>query len=54
VAIHRAVRLARENPNAKLLLASFSNPLASELAKKVLVLAPETGEVFPRITTASF
>ena len=54
VAIHRAVRLARENPNARVLLASFSEPLAAELAKKVLVLAPETGGVVPRITTASF
>jgi len=54
VAIHRAVWLARENPNARVLLASFSQPLAAELAKKVLVLAPETGGVVPRITTASF
>ena len=54
VAIHRAVRLARESPNAKVLLASFSDPLAAELAKKVLVLAPETGGVVRRITTASF
>jgi hypothetical protein len=54
VAIHRAVRLARENPNAKVLLATFSEPLAAELAKKVLVLAPETGGIVPRITTASF
>jgi hypothetical protein len=54
VAIHRAVRLARENPDAKILLASFSEPLAAELAKKVLVLAPETGGIVPRITTASF
>jgi hypothetical protein len=36
------------------LLASFSEPLAAELAKKVLVLAPETGAIVPRITTASF
>src|SRR5882757_65024 len=43
VAIHRAVRLARENPAAKILLASFSQPLADAMAKKVLVLAPETG-----------
>ncbi|MBB4363152.1 hypothetical protein GGD65_004189 [Bradyrhizobium sp. CIR18] len=54
VAIHRAVRLARENPSAKILLASFSQPLADALAKKLLVLAPETGGVVPRITTASF
>lgn len=54
VAIHRAVRLVRENPAAKILLASFSQPLADALAKKLLVLAPETGGVVPRITTASF
>ena len=54
VAIHRAVRLARDNADARVLLASFSEPLAAELAKKVLVLAPETGGVVPRITTASF
>jgi hypothetical protein len=54
VAIHRAVRLARENPKARVLLASFSEPLAAALAKKVLVLAPENGGVVPRITTASF
>ena len=54
VAIHRAVRFARENPNARILLASFSQPLADAMAKKLLVLAPETGGVVPRITTASF
>lgn len=54
VAIHRAVRLARKNPNARILLASFSQPLADAMAKKLLVLAPETGGIVPRITTASF
>ena len=54
VAIHRAVRLARENPEARILLASFSQPLADAMAKKLLVLAPETGSIVPRITTASF
>jgi superfamily I DNA/RNA helicase len=54
VAIHRAVSLARENPEARVLLASFSEPLAAELAKKVLVLAPDTGGIVPRIVTASF
>ena len=52
VAIHRAVRLARENPDARILLASFSQPLADAMAKKLLVLAPETGGIVPRITTA--
>ncbi|MFG1375322.1 UvrD-helicase domain-containing protein [Xanthobacter autotrophicus] len=54
VALHRAVRLARANPDARILLASFSQPLADALAKKLLVLAPETGGIVPRITTASF
>lgn len=54
VSIHRAVRLARENPSARILLASFSAPLADAMAKKLLVLAPETGGIVPRITTASF
>ncbi|MCF3948420.1 AAA family ATPase [Acidiphilium sp. AL] len=54
VAIHRAVKLARENASARILLASFSQPLADAMAKKLLVLAPETGGIVQRITTASF
>ena len=54
VAIHRAVRLAKANAGARVLLASFSNPLAAAMARKVLVLAPENGGVVPRITTLSF
>ena len=54
VAIHRAVRLARENPDARVLLATFSDPLAEALERKVTVLAPETGSIVPRIKTASF
>jgi hypothetical protein len=54
VAIHRAVRLARESPSARILMVSFSQPLADALAKKLLVLAPETGGIVPRITTTSF
>jgi hypothetical protein len=54
VALHRAVRLARETPSARILLASFSQPLADALSAKVLVLAPDTGSIVRRITTASF
>lgn len=54
VALHRAVRLARANPAARVLLASFSDPLADALAQKLRVLAPDTGGVVPRITTSSF
>jgi hypothetical protein len=54
VALHRAVRLAREAPSARILLASFSQPLADALTAKIAVLAPDTGTIVPRITTASF
>jgi superfamily I DNA/RNA helicase len=54
IAIHRAVRLARNDPAARVFLGTFSEPLAEALTKKLLVLAPETGGVVPRITTASF
>lgn len=54
VAIHRAVRLARASPDARILLTSFSEPLAQMLERKVTVLSPETGTVVPRIRTASF
>jgi superfamily I DNA/RNA helicase len=54
VALHRAVRLTRETPSARILLATFSQPLAYALTGKVTVLAPGTGTIVPRITTASF
>lgn len=54
VALHRAVRLAREDPNARILLGTFSDPLAEALRRKLAVLAPETGGLVPRITVASF
>lgn len=53
VAVHRAVRLAKSSPDARLLLATFSDPLAAALARKTRLLAgPETG-VIPRIRVAS-
>jgi superfamily I DNA/RNA helicase len=53
VALHRAVRLAKSSPDARVLLATFSDPLAASLATKVWLLAgPETG-VIPRIRVAS-
>jgi len=51
VALHRAVRLAREgDPSQRVLLTTFSRPLAVALERKLRVLAgPEMG-VIPRIT----
>ena len=54
VALHRAVRLARADPRARILLTTFSDPLADSLKKKLAVLAPETGGIVRRITVASF
>jgi hypothetical protein len=53
VALHRARRLA-QSPDARLLLATFSEPLAFALERKLQILAGETSEVVPRITVASF
>lgn len=53
VALHRARRLARE-PNARVLLTTFSEPLAFALERKLQILAGERSDVVPRITVASF
>jgi len=52
VALHRAVRLAAADPAARVLLTTFSEPLARSLERKLAVLVgPSTG-VIPRITVA--
>lgn len=50
VAIHRAVFLARKNPNAQVLLTTFSPTLAKALRTLVRVLAGPDSEVVNRIT----
>jgi hypothetical protein len=54
VALHRTVALARKNPQARLLLTTFSEPLARSLSAKLAVLAPETGGIVPRITVTDW
>jgi superfamily I DNA/RNA helicase len=54
VALHRAVRLAKADPRARILLTTFSDPLAEALKKKLAVLSPETSGVVRRITVESF
>jgi superfamily I DNA/RNA helicase len=53
VALHRAVRLAQgPDPAKRVLLTTFSRPLATALERKLKILAgPQTG-VVPRITVA--
>lgn len=53
VALHRARRLAKD-PQARVLLTTFSEPLAFALERKLQILAGEHAEIVPRITVASF
>jgi superfamily I DNA and RNA helicase len=39
VALHRAARLAQSSPQARVLLTTFSRPLATALAQKLKILA---------------
>ncbi|MBZ8134383.1 DNA helicase [Afifella sp. IM 167] len=52
VALHRAVRLARENPAARILLTTFNSALATALRLKVKTLVGDETPVFERITVA--
>ncbi len=54
VAVHRAVRLIRDDPAARVLLTTFSEPLAGSLRRKLAVLAGPDKSIVPRITVASF
>lgn len=54
VALHRAVRAIREDPAARVLLTTFSEPLASALRSKLDVLAGPDPSIVPKITVLSF
>jgi hypothetical protein len=54
VALHRAARLARTYPNARILLTTFSRPLANMLEQKLKLLTGENNSVIPRITVTHF
>ena len=54
VALHRAVRLARADPRARLLLTTFSETLATALARKLRLLVDQGSGIPQRITVASF
>ncbi|WP_293676768.1 3'-5' exonuclease [uncultured Phenylobacterium sp.] len=54
VAVHRAFRLIRDDPTARVLLTTFSEPLAGSLRGKLAVLAGPDTSIVPRITVASF
>jgi superfamily I DNA/RNA helicase len=54
VALHRAVRLIRSEPQSVVLLATFSDPLANSLKAKLKILAGPDTSVVPRINVTSF
>lgn len=54
VALHRAARMAQSSANARVLLTTFSEPLANELDRKVKLLLGAKQGVVPRIVIASF
>lgn len=54
VALHRAVRLARDDAGAKVLLTTFSEPLANALRKNLKILTTDNRSLLQRITVASF
>ncbi len=53
VALHRAQRLAKA-PNAKVLLTTFSRPLAASLKRKLTILSGGEKGIVPSINVASF
>jgi UvrD-like helicase C-terminal domain/AAA domain len=54
VAIHRSVRLVREDHDARVLLTTFSDPLANALLRNLKVLVGTDAGLLERITVASF
>ena len=54
VAIHRAARLLKQDPNARLLLTTFSWPLANALSSKLRILTGSDNAIVPRVTILPF
>ena len=54
VALHRAVAAVRGDASARVLLATFSEPLAGSLAAKLAVLAGPQSAFAPRVTVSAF
>ncbi len=54
VALHRVIRTLRMDPNAHVLLTTFSDPLAAALRQKLSVLSVDHNSLDSRVTVASF
>lgn len=54
VALHRAARAVRDDPQARVLLTSFSRPLANALRAKLTILLADHAPTLNRVSVASF
>lgn len=54
VALHRVMRILRLDPDARVLLTTFSDPLADALERKLNVLSGGRNDLESRVTVASF
>lgn len=54
VALHRAANILKREPRAKLLLTTFSLPLANALEKKLAILTGEASSIIHRVTILPF
>jgi hypothetical protein len=54
VALHRAARLAQLAPGNRVLLTTFSQPLANALSRKLAVLVGENSPVLRRVTVSPY
>lgn len=54
VALHRAARAVRSDPRARVLLTTFSRPLANALRLKLGILLGDDSALIGRVTVASF
>lgn len=53
VALHRVVRILRENPDARVLLTTFSDPLARNISTKLRLLCGDGSKLPERVTIGS-
>ena len=54
VALHRTARLAQSDPRARILLTTFSRPLANTLERKLKILIGENSSIIPRVVVTPF
>lgn len=54
VALHRVMRILSRDPDARVLLTTFSEPLSRALERKLRLMAGERGDLLRRVRVASF